>query len=151
MGHRNRLTSAAAFIFSMLASAYAPHVLAQEDLQEQFVQRMSQALIELPSNPHELERDLVAKGLSPQDADRTVQTMMTGFVRCLLENLRVYSEEHGESFADKLPHMIESLDEHGPKSVLKDMIIVSRARGPSGEACALNELQKAGIGVDSLE
>jgi hypothetical protein len=135
----------------MLAGAHTPHVLAQEDLQEQLVQRMSKALIELPSNPHEFERDLVAKGVSAQDADRTVQELVRGFVRCLLDNLRAYSEAQGESFAERLPRMLDSLDEHGAKPLLREMIVVSEARGPTGEACALNELQKAGIGIDTLE
>jgi hypothetical protein len=138
-------------ILLALASAYVPQVLAQEDLQEQFVQRMSKALIELPSNPHEFERGLVANGLAAQDADQTVQRLIKGFVRCLLDNLRAYSEAHGESFTDKLPHMLESLNENGAKPLLREMIVVSEARGPAGETCALNELQKAGISVDALD
>jgi len=139
------------FILFTLTSAVSPHVLAQEDLQHEFVQRMSKALIELPSNPHEFERGLVANGLSAQDADRTVQGLVSGLVRCLLDNLRAYSEEQGESFVDKLPHMLESLDEDGAMPLLKELIVVSEARGSRGEICALNELQKAGIGVDTLE
>ena len=138
-------------ILSVLASVYASHVLAQKDVEERFVRRMSKALMELPSNPHELQRGLVDKGLSAQDTDRTVQSLVGGLVRCRLDNLRAYSEEHGESFADKLPHMLESLEEGGPKPLLKEMIVVSEARGPTGEACALTELEKAGIAVSSLD
>ena len=126
-------------------------VVAQDDLLEEFVQRMSKAIVELPSNPHEFERSLTAGGLSAEDADRTVQRLVDGIVRCLTQNLRAYSEEHDEPFADKLPHMLEYLHEHGPKSLLKEMIIVSEARGSEGEGCALNELQKAGIRADTSE
>lgn len=125
----------------------AQQVLAQDKLVEEFVRRMSKAVLELP-NHDSPENDLIAGGLSAQDAARSVEGLVDGVVRCLVKDLRVYSEEHNEPFSDKLPHMLESLDKSGPAPLLRSMMIVSGARG---ESCALDELQKAGISLDSLD
>ena len=134
-------------VLVLVAVVGVQQVLAQDNFVEEFVQRMSKVMLELPG--HEgLKNDLIADGLSAQDAERSVQDLVEGVVRCLVEDLRVYSEEHNEPFAPKLPLMLALLDERGPEPLLKSMMIAS---GPRGEGCALNELQKAGLSLESLE
>jgi hypothetical protein len=47
--------------------------------------------------------------------------------------------------------MLEVVDRGDVKALLKEMVIVSNARGTEGESCARNELQKAGISPSVVE
>jgi hypothetical protein len=135
----------------VLAVFGSQNVHAERNSVEVLIARMSKALMELPENRHELEQGLVAKGLAKQDADRQVQSLVEGVVRCLVEDLRAYSEAQGESITTKLPHILEVVDRGDVKALLKEMVIVSNARGTEGESCARNELQKAGISPGVVE
>ena len=138
-------------VFLVLAGFLATAAIAEDDPVEQLAQRITKALSDVRKNHHELEQDLVSSGLSAQDADRAINDLVGGLVRCLLDQYRAYTEEHGESFSDKPSRMRTSLDQSGPLPLVKELAIIAQTRNKGGDLCAMNEMQKAGISVEDLD
>jgi hypothetical protein len=67
-----------------------------------------------------------------------------------MNELKSYSAQQQEPFSQRLRTVQDSLDKQGTASVLQDLLTLARAQSASGDACAVNELKKAGLTVDAL-
>jgi hypothetical protein len=139
-----------ATFIGILTVVWTTTLLAQPERVERIAQQLVEGMYELRGGDRAPEQALISKGLSAQDADRTIHEFMHGFVMCLLNELRADAAGRGQPFSENLLAMEQSLDRSGAKSVLHDLILVAQARGPQSEGCALNELQKAGLSLDAI-
>ncbi len=139
-----------AIALGIFAVICAMPLLAQPERVERIAQRLVEGMYELRGADRAMEQALIAKGLSAQDAERTIREFMHGFVTCLLNESRADAESRNRPFSENLLAMEQALDKSGAKSVLQDLTLVAGARSPQNESCPLNELQKAGLSVDAL-
>jgi len=137
-------------VLGLLFAACTAQLCAQQERVDQVAQRIVEGIYVLRGSDRVAEQALISQGLSAQDADRIVRDLIDGLVSCLLSELQAHAADRGQVFSENLTAMERSLDRFGAKSVLRELIWVAQGRGPQGESCALNELQKAGISLDAL-
>lgn len=140
----------AGLVVAALAALLATTSSAADDPLEVVVGRLVDGLYQLRGADRKAEAGLVAKGISKEDADRFVRALSDGFVRCLMNELKSYSALQQESFSRRLRTVQESLDRGGAASVLQDLLTLARAQSGSSDACAVEELTRAGVSVDGL-
>jgi hypothetical protein len=138
------------FIALVLVAASGMSSFAADDPLEVVVGRLVDGIFQLRGEDRHAELRLVANGASREDADRFVRSLTEGFVRCLVNELKSYSAQQEESFSQRLRTVQDSMDTQGVPTVLQDLLTLARAQSGSSDACAVDELKKAGVSVDAL-
>jgi len=137
-------------IVAVLAAVCAASSHAADDPLEVVVGRLVDGIFQLRGEDRKAELALVANGASREDADRFVRSLTEGFVRCLVNELKSYSAQQEESFSQRLRTVQDSMDRQGVPSVLQDLLTLARAQSGASDACAVDELKKAGVSLDAL-
>lgn len=90
---------------------------------------------------------LVSTGLSAEDSDRIGKTFVDGLLACLLDAARLEAEEQSVVFEEVLLAFELALDD--PERSEPTIVDVNRVEAKA-DACAMVEMQKAGISVDLM-
>lgn len=123
-------------------------VMAQNDDLSEISGRIAEkvhASFEQPGNA--FKETLMSAGLSAEDSDRIGKTFVDGLLACLLDAARLEAEEQAVSFEDVLLALELAFDdpEHREPTIIDTNRVDAKA-----DACAMVEMQKAGVSVDLM-